>query len=162
MLYINYNIKLMGYKYGLWYIYNYDEFPTKHIGHFTVTCFMELESAKNLYNEIVTKIGKYNTINIICNEPIKFEMNMYEDDNNNLGSWGYRGIVNNWNELEFITKNYKCNFSHIPHTSIQYEKDEDKLWLQRQDNKVVECELFIVNICSDNPSDWYLVRSDFK
>ena len=31
----------MGYKYGVWYVYPKGIFPTKHVGHFTVTCFME-------------------------------------------------------------------------------------------------------------------------
>ena len=34
----------MGYKYGVWYVYPKGTFPTNHIGHFTVSCFMENEA----------------------------------------------------------------------------------------------------------------------
>lgn len=148
----------MGYKYGLWYVYDQNNFPTDHIGHFTLTCFMELEDAFNLYGEIAVKIGKYNNICVKCDNPIKFECNMYENDDNNLYSWGYSGSVNNWHELEYITRNYKCNFSHVVHTSIQYDKNESNLCLEKCNNKVVNCKLHVVNICDDNPSNWFLIN----
>jgi hypothetical protein len=49
---------VMGYKYGVWYVYPKDSFATKHIGHFTVSCFMEKEDARRLYIELLSKMGK--------------------------------------------------------------------------------------------------------
>jgi len=149
----------MGYKYGVWYVYPKGTFPTKHIGHFTVTCFMDKEDAKKLYIELISKIGKTNMINVDCKNPVIFEKNMYEDDNNEMCSWGYKGHILNWNTIRKITENYKCNFSQHPHTSIEYKKDESKLNPQKLTaNQLVNCELELVNICSDKPNDWYIIK----
>jgi hypothetical protein len=55
-------------------------------------------------------------INVDC---IYLKKNIYEDDNNEMCSWVYKG-----HPLRKITNNYKCNFSQHPHTSIEYKKDE--------------------------------------
>jgi len=149
----------MGYKYGVWYVYPIGTFPTKHIGHFTVTCFMEKEDAKQLYIELLSKVGKTNMINIDCKNPVIFEKNIYEDDKNEICAWGYKGYLLNWNTIKKITKNYKCNFSQHPHTSIEYSKDETTLNLEKLNiNKLVKAELQLVNICSDNPCEWFIIE----
>jgi hypothetical protein len=149
----------MGYKYGVWYVYPKDSFATKHIGHFTVSCFMEKEDARRLYIELLSKMGKSNMINVNCKDPVIFEKNLYEDDDNNICSWGYKGTILNWNSIRKITDNYKCNFSQQPHTSIQYEYDESKLNIEKlSSNKLIKCNIHLVNICSDNPHEWNIIE----
>jgi hypothetical protein len=148
----------MGYKYGVWYVYREGLFPTKHLGHFTITCFMEKEDAVALYKDLEEKIGKTNMINIDCTNPIVFNKNIYEEDNNELCSWGYNGKVLNWNSIKKITSNFKCNFSQQPHTSIHYSKSEKDLKLVKlKQNQLVSCEMYVVNITSDNPSEWHII-----
>ena len=163
----------MGYKYGVWYTYQKDFFPTIHQGHFTVTCYMEKEEAINLYQDIKNKYGILTEITIDRNKPIIFEANMYEDDDNNLQSWGYNGHnegKNNWKNLEEISTNYKCNFSHQPHTSIFYSKSEEEIkkqiHKQKEDKQkennhnqytIIKCELNVVDICSDDPMEWSII-----
>jgi|UniRef100_A0A6C0CXD7 hypothetical protein len=147
----------MGYKYGVWYVYPKDSFTTKHIGHFTVSCFMEKEDARRLYIELLSKMGKSNMINVNCENPVIFE-NIYEDDDNNICSWGYKGTILNWNSIRKITDNYKCNFSQQPHTSIQYEDEESNLNIEKlSSNKLIKCNIHLVNICSDNPNEWHII-----
>ena len=147
----------MGYKYGVWYVYPKETFVTKHIGHFTVSCFMEKEDARRLYIELLSKMGKSNMINVNCENPVIFE-NIYEDDDNNICSWGYKGTILNWNSIRKITDNYKCNFSQQPHTSIQYEDEESNLNIEKlSSNKLIKCNIHLVNICSDNPNEWHII-----
>jgi len=147
----------MGYKYGVWYVYPKETFVTKHIGHFTVSCFMEKEDARRLYIELLSKMGKSNMINVNCENPVIFE-NIYEDDDNNIYSWGYKGTILNWNSIRKITDNYKCNFSQQPHTSIQYEDEESNLNIEKlSSNKLIKCNIHLVNICSDNPNEWHII-----
>jgi hypothetical protein len=148
----------MGYKYGVWYVYPKETFVTKHIGHFTVSCFMEKEDARRLYIELLSKMGKSNMINVNCKDPVIFEKNIYEDDDNNICSWGYKGTILNWNSIRKITDNYKCNFSQQPHTSIQYEDEESNLNIEKlSSNKLIKCNIHLVNICSDNPNEWHII-----
>jgi hypothetical protein len=127
---------------------------------------MEKEEAEKLCNELIHKFGKYHDMCIESKNPIYFEQNMYEDDDNNMYSWGYNGHIpqtgNNktisWLEIEEITKNYKCNFSHRIHTSIDYSKDKNLLHtLEMLHNKVVTCSIELADITSDNPSEWSIV-----
>ena len=153
----------MGYKYGVWYTYPNSFFQTIHQGHFTVTCFMEKEDAINLYQDISDKYGTLIDMNIDRKKPIIFEPNMYEDDDNNLQSWGYNGENKNWKQLEEISKKYKCNFSHQPHTSINYSKTEEEIikqiqQIQNQKEGQINCELNVVDICSDNPTEWNIIK----
>ena len=149
----------MGYKYGVWYVYPKETFVTKHIGHFTVSCFMEKEDARRLYIELLSKMGKSNMINVNCKDPVIFEKNIYEDDDNNICSWGYKGTILNWNSIRKITDNYKCNFSQQPHTSIQYEDEESNLNIEKlSSNKLIKCNIHLVNICSDNPNEWSIIE----
>jgi len=149
----------MGYKYGVWYVYPKDCFPTKHIGHFTVTCFMEKNDAFKLYDDLVEKVGKTNVVQVECNNSVIFEKNMYDDDENNTCSWGFKGKILNWNNIKKITENYKCNFSHVPHSSIEYSKYEKKLTPFTYDNmKLVDVKLHVVDITDDNPIKWNILN----
>jgi hypothetical protein len=158
----------MGYKYGVWLVYNKDEFPTEHIGHFTIACYMEKEEASRLYSELINKYGKYQEIYTECKKPITFEQNMYEDDNNDLYAWGYEGhILENgmmtklWSKIEETTKKYNCNFSHMVHTSIYYSISKLNLMPYKMDeNKIVKCSIELVDITSDDPLNWHIISYD--
>ena len=161
----------MGYKYGVWLVYKTRKIPTKHVGHFTIACYMEKEEALNLYQELINKFGKYHDMCIECTKPIYFDQNMYKDDDNNIYSWGYNGqLVQNeqdqntsWAEIEEITKNYKCNISHHIHTSMDYSTDKQLLHtLEMLNNKVVACSIELVDITSDNPLDWSIISGDIE
>ena len=155
----------MGYKYGVWLVYNKEEFPTAHIGHFTITCFMEKEDAAQLCSELIDKFGKYHEIYTECMTPIKFEQNMYEDDDNDLYAWGYEGhileqgmMTNLWSKIEEVTKKYNCNFSHLIHTSICYSISKLNIIPRKMDiNKIVKCSIELVDIISDDPLNWHII-----
>jgi len=150
---------VMGYKYGVWYVYPSGIISTKHIGHFTVACLMEKEDAKALFDNLIDKIGKINMINIDCQNPVIFGKNIYEDDDNDICSWGYKGTILNWNTIKKITDNYNCNFSQHPHTSIEYTKSDLFLEpIKLKNNRLVDCKMHLVNICSDNPNEWNIIE----
>ena len=140
----------MGYKYGVWYTYSEYIYPLHHQGHFTVTCFMEKNDAITLYNELKTKFG---------GEPVVFKSNLYEDDTNDINSWGYTGTVLNWSEIKKVTNNYSCNFSHQPHTSMVYTKDSKNILpVSCGENRIIQGTLNVVDICSDNPKEWEIIK----
>lgn len=147
----------MGYKYGIWLVYNQELLHTNHIGHFTICCFMEYLDAINLYDELKNTCGTHTTINIIGNNPIFFPTNLYSHDNNNLYSWGFYGTSTIWNNYKTITDKYICDFSHEPHTSIEYSKNKDSLFLKPVDKLSLDCSIHVVDITSDNPNEWYIL-----
>ncbi len=147
----------MGYKYGVWLVYNKSMFPTTHVGHFTITCYMEKKEAFALYDDILAKYGKTHYIDVNGINPVFFDKNMYEDDDNNMGSWGYEGTQVNWSDFKKCSKDYKCNFSNIPHTSIEYYRDNIVKPLEI-DNMCLKCTLAIADITDDDPTKWYLLK----
>ena len=149
----------MGYKYGVWYTYSEYIYPLHHQGHFTVTCFMEKNDAITLYNELKTKFGPNNMIYTNCIEPVVFKSNLYDDDTNDISSWGYTGTILNWNEIKKVADNYSCNFSHQPHTSIVYTKNSKNILpVSCGDNRTIIGTLNVVDICSDNPKEWEIIK----
>ena len=148
----------MGYKYGVWYVYPKGIFPTKHVGHFTVTCFMEKEDARNLYNELLENFGYKNVVNVDSINPVIVEKNMYTHDNNNICSWGYKGKILNWNGIKKICDKYACNFSLIPHSSIEYSCDENDINpIKKISYELIDLELKLVDITSDNYLEWNII-----
>ena len=149
----------MGYKYGVWYTYYGELFNLHHQGHFTVTCFMEKCDAIRLYEELKTKFGTTNMIYTNCKEPVIFKANLYDDDTNDINSWGYTGTVLNWDEIKKVTDNYSCNFSHQPHTSMVYTKDSKNILpVICGENRIINGTLNVIDICSDNPSEWEIIK----
>ena len=156
----------MGYKYGLWMVYDKADFPTTHIGHVTITCYMEKDDATQLYHELLHVCGKYHEIYIECTNPIKFDQNMYENDDNNLYSWGYEGRMlhglntNLWSNIEKIAQKYKCNFSYKIHTSMYYSLENNALIMHKMnENKIVKCTIELVDITSNEPTDWHIIST---
>jgi hypothetical protein len=157
----------MGYKYGIWLVYGKDELPTTHVGHFTITCYMEKEDALKLCCELINKYGKYHEIYTECVNPIIFEKNMYENDDNDLYSWGYKGhiledgiMTNIWSKIKETTKKYNCNFSDMIHTSICYSISKLNINpYNMNENKIVKCSIELVDITSDDPLNWYIINT---
>ena len=165
---------MKGYGYGIWIVYDQELFQPviKHTGHFTVACFMEKEDALNLYVEIMDQMGNGVagngvagngvagngvTIDVHKNYEI-YGKNMYEKDENNIYSWGYNGASSKWPMLHKICSKYDCNFSHIIHTSIQYAKHTHLLEPSYlEENMQINGSIRFVNICSENPKDWYVI-----
>jgi len=147
----------MGYKYGVWLIYDKYTFPTTHIGHFTITCFMEKIDACSLYKKLLATYGKTHYIDVNGRYPLVFDKNMYEDDNNDMGSWGYEGKQYDWDNFKKCTIDYDCNFSHTPHTSIEYYKTEECTPIIRN-NVCVECHLAVADITDDDPLKWTILE----
>jgi hypothetical protein len=155
--------------YGIWLVYNKDEFPTEHIGHFTITCYMEKEDAIKLYQELLSVYGKYHEIYVRCIDPVRFDDKMYENDNNDLYSWGYEGhILENgmatdlWSDIEKIANKYRCDFSYRIHTSMAYSRvKQNSLQLfSVGGNKTVKCSMELVDITSDKPMDWHIITPE--
>jgi len=152
----------MGYKYGVWLVYDPKEFETTHVGHFTITCYMEKEDAYELYKVLKQEYGDMHYIDVDCNRPIIFEKNMYEDDDNNMNSWGYVGKSTRWDffksTVETHSSNTNYNFSPYPHTSIEYVIiGKKKLHPIQQINKCVLCKMELVDISSDDPTEWKVI-----
>ena len=146
----------MGYKYGVWLVYDKYVFHTTHIGHFTITCFMEKTDAFSLYNDLLATYGKYHYIDVKGNIPIIFDKNMYEDDDNDMGSWGYEGKQHDWENFKKCTNTYECNFSQIPHTSIEYYKTHS-VEPRIIDDICVKCRLVVADITDDDPLKWNIL-----
>ncbi len=147
----------MGYKYGVWLTYPKNMLKCEHIGHVTVACYMSKEDAIDLYLHIERILGRNIEINIDCKNPVCFNKNMYDDDDNNMCSWGYNGYCLMWVLLKGIAENYRCNFSHQVHTTMEYGYNKQNFTLLNSNNRRVKCELNVADIRDDDPLKWKLV-----
>ena len=66
----------------------------------------------------------------------------------------YDEIVNKYGD------NYKCDFSHIPHTSINYGISPNLLKPYSINNVKIQCKVHCADIRSDFPEDWKLIDSN--
>ena len=153
----------MGYKYGVWLVYDPNEFQKRHtiehIGHFTISCFMERLDAIELYNELRQNYGT-NTNIMVIGKPVTFSVGFYEHDNNNLSSWGFEGSCALWTQYKEISSGHKCDFSATPHTSIEYSKNTihaNDILQYTMDDFTIKCRMHVVDITSDDPSDWNII-----
>ena len=148
----------MGYGYGIWLIYKKDILKPKHIGHFTICCFMDFLDAFHLYNELICSLGKKTKITI-KGEPIIFPTGFYEHDNNNLCAWGYEGENKLWDTYAETCAKYKCDFSSIPHTSIEYSRIDENVFEQKTIPDItLDCTMCLVDITSSNPCGWHIIK----
>lgn len=147
----------MGYGYGIWLIHEDDELKTEHVGHITISCFMEKEGALNLYDEIVEKTGT--DADITLNKQHEFYFSsFYKHDKSKMCSWGYNGKCNKWKIYKKICKNYKGDFSSEPHISIQYDMFPKYLApIDLKSKKKMKCKVVCVDIRSDFPVDWKII-----
>jgi len=120
--------------------------------------FYGKEDARNLYNELLENFGYKNVVNVDSINPVIFEKNMYTHDNNNICSWGYKGKILNWNGIKKICDKYACNFSLIPHSSIEYSCDENDINpIKKISYELIDLELKLVDITSDNYLEWNII-----
>ncbi len=148
----------MGYGYGVWLVYDQNAFCTAHLGHFTVSCFMTKEDAFALYDAIIDETKKEHVDVRISGIPQEFDANFYEDDDNDISSWGYSGVVVEhglWRKLGTISQRFKCNFSSYPHTSIEYSCISNRTGPVTRPDLILSCRLCVVDITSDNPLNWH-------
>ena len=149
----------MGYGYGVWLVYNQNVFKdkTSHIGHITIACFMKKDEAKNLYDDIVQNVNtkfKLTTDGI----PELFSINFYEHDKNNLCSWGFNFKSTDWPKLQTICNKYTCDFSHQPHTSVEYNSNALTFKPYYIGESNFKCKIHLVDIRSDFPDDWNIIE----
>ena len=147
----------MGYKYGVWLTYKKSLIPTTHIGHFTVACYMTKRDALCLHEDILAKYGNTHYIDVNGKKPVLFDKNVYKDDNNELNEWGYEGTCKKWTEFKKCTQEYNCNFSEIPHTTVEYYKNRETNTFA-MDNMCVQCNLVVANINSNDPKKWSILK----
>lgn len=145
---------MKGYKYGVWLVYKQELFKTKHIGHFTVKCFMEELDAKELNKKLKEEYGR-GVIIELQKEGMRYDKKIYKSDNNELLSWGYNGIIKEWDKIEELCLNYGGDFSKIPHTSINYSKNEEEI-IDMNERMTIEGEFVVADI-NGEPKDWKLI-----
>ena len=145
----------MGYGYGVWLIIDDDKWTkTKHVPHVTIACFMNYEDAYSLYNDILEIMMTTKMSLSTIKDPIIFDNKMYPDDDDKLMAWGYNLTCDYWSIFRAMTIVYNCNFSHIPHTTVEYDLDSNSFNLEDAPLDKINCTLAVVNINSDNPSEW--------
>ena len=143
----------MGYKYGIWLIYDDIELKKDHIGHITVANFMEKNEAERLYYEIIETCG--NTVDVsLQGKPDFYYSSFNETDKNKMCSWGYNGKCSKWKKYKNICDKYTCEFSEEIHTSMEYGMFPKLLRPETIKKKKISCQLCCVNMKSDFPVDW--------
>jgi len=146
----------MGYKYGIWLVYDQTKFNTNHIGHLTIACFMTKEDAYKLYHEIIEKCGDTFEV-LIYGKSAFYDSAFYESETNKMCSWGYDGTCEYWDTFKHICEKYKCDFAYIPHTSIEYGFKPKLLKQESTHDTIVKCQVQCVDIRSDFPVDWKFI-----
>lgn len=149
----------MGYGYGVWLTYDKLIFNTKHVPHVTIACFMNLSDASELKDKIQKKFGDNFLINA-HGKPITYDKNLYENDNNDIYSWGYDVELietSQWPEIRKITENYICDIPDILHTSVQYSCYDDYCIGIFIKNMIINCKLVVVDIRSNDPTEWKIM-----
>lgn len=152
----------MGYGYGVWLVYGSDQFRTTHIGHVTVACFVPtLSQATQLYTDLVEKSARTCAVRI-RGEPTVFPAAYYARDTNMICSWGYDCDVDAdvWQQYHDICMHHDCDFSPNAHTSIEYAMSSDGLCPEHIVDRIMLCELKLVDIRSDSPEDWHIICTD--
>lgn len=145
----------MGYGYGVWLIINdSDWISTLHVPHVTIGCFMSYHDARALYNDIANFMKTKDMQLKVIDKAVTFDNSMYPDDDNDLHAWGYNLTCDYWQLLRAISIVYKCNFSHTPHTAVEYKKDPSSFNKVNAPISTINCSLALVDITSDDPCQW--------
>ena len=147
----------MGYKYGIWLVYDNDQLITEHMGHITIACFMEQSEAKELYDDILNNVGETAKVEL-RGKPEYFYSSFYKHDNNKLCAWGYNGTCDNWSLYEELCNKYTCDFSPIPHISKDYNIYPNLLTPHEITDITLSCKVYCADIRSDFPVDWKIIN----
>jgi hypothetical protein len=119
---------------------------------------MDLDESYKLYDSLMDVCGNKIKINVI-GKPIVFPIDLYEHDTNNMSAWGYICECELWEKYEEISKDYKCDFSAIHHTSVEYSKNKDFIFNTKTINDFdLDCTMCVVDITSNNPIDWKIMK----
>ena len=148
----------MGYGFGIWLVYNKSLLSiNKHIGHTTLSCFMKENEARNLYNELIHTYGKKTTIDINGHSAKLFDKTYYKTSENDLYAWGHPVSCEQLDNYKTVISKYNCEQPYSLHTSVQYESDINLLVPKFNSKINTESIIHLVNITSNNPSDWNLL-----
>lgn len=145
----------MGFKYGLWLIYDNDEMSRDHIPHIIIANFLEKNNAEKLFIELVEKNGLY-TKATINGKPDYFYSSDY-DDKNKLCAWGYNGLCSDWKKYEKISRKYDCIFHEKVFASVEYGIFPKCFHPIGTEKKELNCQLCMVDMRSDFPVDWKII-----
>jgi len=166
----------MGYGFGIWLVVNNDYLrdyiiknnSNPHQSHITIRCNMELNGATQLFEKIIKikRIKKNLKVKNIS-DFVVFDNKKYSDADNLVGA-GYYVKINNWNKFNNEMKKYKGTSSPRPHLSLIYRNDIDSLNeyyknhkeydLKIQNMCKTEYKICLVDIRSDNPLEWNILR----
>lgn len=166
---------MTGYGYGLWLTFDDKHIITKHISHVTLICNMEKEQATLLYDKINDHFP-YIIPDVYLNierSPILFDTDMYSDTDSNVmtkEAWGYNCNTDDYNLLmiqqlikEFmIENNVKGSIPPTLHLTMEYGREVSDIINNMKnythEKDVVLCKLKLVNITSDNPLKWFILK----
>lgn len=149
----------MGYGFGIWLMYSHSLLKTpNHIGHVTLSCFMQKNEASKLYDELISKCGKTAPVLFFGKNPKLYEANYYTHDNNDICSWGYDCYSKKWESFKPICNKYICDQPEQLHTSIEYHTNFETFKPKFMDNFEIECDIKLVDITSDKPEEWKIIK----
>jgi len=167
---------MTGYGYGLWLVIDNKHIKTKHIPHVTLICNMERSHVMCLYDRI-SEYFPYMIPNVYMNierKSVLFDTDMYSDTDDNIltkQAWGYNCQTEDYNLLmmqqlirEFMIEyNVKGSISPRLHLTMEYGKELSNIInnmknYDPQQNDILVCKLKVVNITSENPSEWSIIK----
>lgn len=156
----------MGYKYGIWLVYdaltfyNISNISPTHIGHFTISCNMEYNDAVNLYHKLFEQFGDYSTM-CVSGKSVVFPKGLYQNATSDLYAWGYEATNSLWEYYKNTCNSELGDFAEIPHTSIQYSKFnflQSYVDSKHIDDFQIRCKMCLVDITNDNPIEWNILQ----
>lgn len=167
---------MTGYGYGLWLVIDNKDIITKHITHVTLICNMERNSVMCLYDRI-SEYFRYMIPKVYINierKSVLFDTDMYSDTDDNIltkHAWGYNCNSDDYNLLmiqqlirEFMIE-YQVKGSISPrlHITMEYGKELSNITntmknYDPQQHDTLTCKLKVVNITSENPLGWLIIK----
>ena len=167
---------MTGYGYGLWLVIDNKHIKTKHIPHVTLICNMERSHVMGLYDRI-SEYFRYMIPKVYMNierKSVLFDTDMYSDTDDNIltkQAWGYNCNTDDYNLLmiqqlirEFMIE-YQVKGSIPPklHLTMEYGKELSDIMnnmknYDPQQNDTLMCKIKVVDITSDNPSEWLIIK----
>lgn len=165
---------MTGYGYGLWLMID-EHIETKHISHATLICNMEKEQVNRLYDKINDHFPYIipDVYLSIERSSVLFDTDMYSNTDDNVMSrqaWGYNCNTDDYNLLmiqqlikEFmIENNVKGSIPPKLHLTMEYGREVsdiiDNMKNYTHEKDVMLCKLKLVNITTDNPSEWFIIK----
>ena len=167
------NKKYMGYGFGIWLVVSnktINDFIKKHnieyhIGHITVKYSMNLQDARYMFTELTQKNVDISSFATYISDLAIFKGYKYFKEDN-LEACGYYMEIPNWKQIVEIGNKYSGSFPSKPHLSLIYRNDYKKLVEYCQNitppkikSKKCKVKLCLVDITSNNPNNWRIIKS---